>query len=201
MLLEKLLLEGAIRTKRVKTAFERVDRKKFVPPAYKDFAYLDTPVPISFDQTISAPHIVAVMTEYLRVKPGNTILEVGAGSGYQSAILLHLLKGKGNLYALERIKELAKMARKNLTTQPYQNVSVITGDGSKGLEKHAPFDRIIVCASAKKVPPKLIQQLAVGGILVMPLGNELKVYTKHAKKDIHEKTVGFVSFVPLVEKE
>jgi protein-L-isoaspartate(D-aspartate) O-methyltransferase len=199
-LIQKLLLEGAIRSRRVKSAFEHVERRNFVSPSYAEFAYMDTPLAIGFEQTISAPHIVAVMTEYLSVKPGQRVLEIGSGSGYQTAILLQLLKGKGHVFSVERIKELAKQARKNLKTQKYQNYTILTGNGAKGLEKHAPFDRIIVTASAKKVPPKLIHQLAPCGILVIPVGNELRVYTKHAKKDVHEKIAGYVRFVPLIEE-
>lgn len=199
-LIQKLKLERAIKTKKTENAIRQVNRENYIPEFYKKFAYIDQPLPIDNKQTISAPHIVALMAEILDVKPKQKILEVGTGSGYLTAVLLQMLKGKGQVYTIERIKELSKQAEENLKTQEYENYEIITGDGSKGLKDKGPFDRIIVSASAKKIPSALIEQLKTGGKLLIPIGTKLYLFEKKSAKNIIKEFKGFLQFVPLIEE-
>jgi protein-L-isoaspartate(D-aspartate) O-methyltransferase len=196
---QKLELEGAIRNEKVGRALRKVHRENFVQPSYKKYAYTDMPLPIGHGQTISAPHMVALMTSLLRVEPGQKILEVGAGSGYQAAVILQLLEGKGKVYSLERVQALVDFAEENLTRQEYKNYRVLKRDGSKGLQEYKPFDRIIVTASAKRVPEPLLEQLKVGGLMLIPVGNEL-LSIRREKKEFKQKVEEYVSFVPLIEE-
>lgn len=187
-------------------AFRKVDRQNFVPENLKESAYEDAPLHIGFNQTISAPSMVAIMTEKLDVKIGQKILEIGAGSGYQAAILSELVGKKGFVYTVERIKEVAEISRRNLKN--YKNVKVIVGDGTLGYEKEAPFDRIIVTAAAPQVPQPLIEQLKINGILAIPVGNFLygqdfvlvKKKKVNGKEKIEEEFVCGCVFVPLIGK-
>lgn len=177
-LVDELRLEGYIRSEKVYKAMLRVPRELFVPPDYRDLAYDDRPLPIGHGQTISAPSIVAYMTELLDLDVGMKVLEVGTGSGYQAAVLAEIVAPSyvekqywGHVYSIERIEALADLARRNLEKAGYNNsVSVIVGDGSKGYVEEAPYDRIIVTAAAPKIPEPLIEQLKPGGKLVIPVG-------------------------------
>lgn len=151
-------------------AFEKTPREEFVLPEYREEAYEDRPLPIPSGQTISQPTTVALMTEALDVEEGNIVLEVGAGSGYQAAILSKLV-GPGHVYTTEIIPELVEFARKNLEKLKIDNVTVIHADGSVGLPAYAPYDRIIVTAAAPSVPDRLIIQLKENGILIIPVGS------------------------------
>jgi len=147
-------------------------------------------------QTISQPYTVAAMTEALQPESGHVILEVGAGSGYQSAILAEIVGEEGRIITIERKKELAEFARKNLAG--YKNVVIVEGDGTEGCKKYAPYDRIIVTASSPSIPKSLVDQLKPGGVMVIPVGSEMFAIKK---KDKIEKTfMGFYSFVPLIGK-
>jgi len=151
-------------------AFEEVPRELFVPADLAADAYADRPLPIGFDQTISQPFVVAFMCQTLEVEPGHRALEVGAGGGYATAILAAL---GARVFGLERIPELAARARESLERAGYgARATVLAGDGSRGLEEEAPFDRILVSAAARSVPPALERQLAPGGVLVAPVGGE-----------------------------
>ena len=185
---------------RVLTAMRSVPRHRFVPEPDRGRAYQDRPLPIGHRQTISQPYIVAVMTELLEPKPGDRILEIGTGSGYQAAILSGLVN---KIYSVEIIPELAETARITLAAGGYQNVQVITGDGYAGLPEHAPFDGIIVTAAPEKVPEPLIEQLAVGGRLVIPVGGwsqDLRVLER-TEEGIRTTKLFPVRFVPLVRSE
>jgi protein-L-isoaspartate(D-aspartate) O-methyltransferase len=189
-----------ITSKAILRAFEEINREDFVLPEYRKYAYVDEPLPTFSDQTISQPTTVAIMTQALEPKPGQKILEIGSGSGYQAAILSEIIGPEGKLITIERIPELAKFAKKNL--KKYKNVQVIRADGSKGYAKGAPYDRIIVTAAAKKMPEVLFEQLKENGIMIIPVGaitwaqRLLKVKKVKGKKGIED--LGPFVFVPLV---
>jgi len=194
----------------VERAFMKVPREEFVPPELRKRAYLDTPLPIGHGQTISAPHMVAIMTELLEPRYGDKVLEVGTGSGYQAAILAEIVnpdkKSKGIVYTIERIPQLAEFARRNLEKTGYiDRVVIIVGDGSKGYSKEAPYDKIIVTAAAPKVPRSLMEQLASPGKMVIPVGTRYEQTLLVIEKDVDGKTRIIESipcvFVPLIGEE
>ncbi len=203
-MVDYLVEGGYLHTPSVIKAFKKVDRKNFVPENYKNSAYDDTPLHIGFNQTISAPSMVAIMTEKLDVKEGQKILEIGAGSGYQAALLSELVGNKGKVFTVERIKEVSEMAKKNL--KDYKNVKVILGDGTLGYKKEAPYEGIIVTAAAPKVPEPLIEQLKINGILAIPVGNFLygqdfvliRKKKVEGKEKIEQEFVCGCVFVPLI---
>ena len=184
----------------VLAAMSRVPRHRFVPSTYQDEAYDDHPLPIGLDQTISQPYIVAYMTEAADIAPHEKVLEIGTGSGYQAAILAEIAR---EVYSVELLAELAERARQVLHALGYANVQVRTGDGYAGWKEHAPFDAIVVTAAPPQVPPALVEQLAVGGRLVIPVGDreqEMLVITKTAKGVTQRRTMA-VRFVPLVRPD
>jgi protein-L-isoaspartate(D-aspartate) O-methyltransferase len=173
-------------------------RHLFVPPALSTMAYDDYPLPIGEEQTISQPYIVALMTDLLDLKGNEKILEIGTGSGYQAAVLSQLVD---SVYTIEIVESLANTAKKRLDNLNYKNVVVKHGDGYKGWPSLAPFDAIIVTAAPEKVPQTLIDQLKVGGCIVIPVGDkwqELQLITKSSSDKIKRKTVIPVRFVPMV---
>jgi protein-L-isoaspartate(D-aspartate) O-methyltransferase len=184
-----------ITDERVLEAMRRVPRHEFVPAALRPRAYEDNPLPIGFDVTISQPYIVAAMTEAARLSPGDRVLEVGTGSGYQAAVLVEL---GADVYSIEIIEPLAKRAGADLTRLGYK-VHLRTGDGYRGWPEAAPFRAIIVTAAPKQVPQPLIDQLAIGGRLVIPVGDDqqqLEVITREAG-GTSSKTLFDVRFVPM----
>lgn len=201
-LVEQLKIEGRICTKEVERAFLEIPRENFVPESIKRYAYLDTPLEIGNSQTISAPHMVAIMVEALDTKKGHKILEIGAGSGYHAAIVSKLVGEKGHVYTIERFPILAENAKKNLKNTSITNVTVEVGDGSLGLPKYAPYDRIYVTCAAPCIPPPLIEQLKDKGKLMIPVGqmiSTLELIEKVGDKII-SKDLGGCAFVPLVGK-
>jgi protein-L-isoaspartate(D-aspartate) O-methyltransferase len=183
---------------RVLAAMKRVPRERFVPADLRHEAFADRPLPIGHGQTISQPYIVAYMTEALKVEPSHRVLEIGTGCGYQTAVLAEL---GGEIYSIEVIGELAERARTTLAGLGYANVHVRTGDGYAGWPEHAPFDRILGTAAPADVPPALVDQLADGGILVIPVGvaeQELRVLQKHGGRVELVSTLG-VRFVPMIK--
>lgn len=200
MLISSLIEGGILKTKAVIGAFRSVKREEFVLPRYREQAYVDEPLPIMEGQTISQPYTVAVMTEALQPRRGEKILEVGAGSGYQAAVLAEVAGRKGKVITTERIPRLADFAKENLQRAGYTDVSVVNCDGSLGYGREAPYDRIIVTASAPSVPEPLVKQLKAGGILVIPVGDEMIVIKKSGKGEIEKKFIGYYAFVPLVGK-
>jgi protein-L-isoaspartate(D-aspartate) O-methyltransferase len=178
-------------------AMRKVQRHLFVPEEMKPYAYEDRPLPIGEDQTISQPYIVALMTELLGLKGGEKVLEIGTGSGYQAAILAEIAK---EVYTIEIIESLAKSADERLKTIGYKNITVKAGDGYRGWKEYAPFDGIIVTAAPDHIPQPLIDQLKVGGKMVIPVGDQfqqLKLITKTPDGTIKEKSVVPVRFVPM----
>ncbi len=187
---------------RVLEAMRRVPRELFVPDENRSFAYGDHPLPIGHGQTISQPFIVAFMTDLLDVRPGHLVLEVGTGCGYQAAVLAELAD---RVETIEVVPELARRARATLEELGYRNIVVHEGDGHAGLPDRAPFDRIIVTAAPDRVPQALVDQLAPGGRLVIPVGSrydqDLLLVDKDAEGRVHEERTIGVAFVPLVRGE
>jgi protein-L-isoaspartate(D-aspartate) O-methyltransferase len=167
---EQLQARG-IRDPRVLDAMRRVPRHLFVPGVDREEAYGDHPLPIGHGQTISQPYIVAFMSEALKLEPSHRVLEIGTGSGYQAAVLGELA---GEVYTIEIIAGLAESARKTLRENGYDNVTVRTGNGYLGWPEHAPYDRIMVTAAPDAVPPALVEQLKVGGLMAIPVGTGLQ---------------------------
>jgi protein-L-isoaspartate(D-aspartate) O-methyltransferase len=201
-LINKLKEEGYIKTKDVEKAFLEVPREIFLPDEIKKYAYEDTPLQIGNGQTISAPHMVAIMAEALDIKKDQKILEIGSGSGYHAAIVAKLIGEKGHIYTIERFPVLSEFAKENLKKAGIKNVTVETGDGSEGLQKYAPYDRIYVTCAAPDVPPPLIKQLKDEGKLLIPIGETIcTLELIEKKKDkIISKDLGGCAFVPLIGK-
>ncbi|MFN0249446.1 MAG: protein-L-isoaspartate(D-aspartate) O-methyltransferase [Kofleriaceae bacterium] len=188
-----------VRDPAVLEAMATVPREAFLPPELAEHAYDDSPLPIEAGQTISQPYIVALMTEALGLRPGETALEIGTGSGYAAAVLAHVAK---QVYTIERHAELADLARERLARLGYANVEVRCGDGTLGWIEHAPFDAIIVAAGGPDLPTALLEQLAVGGRLVIPIGadraQELVRVTRTTSTKYTREDLGAVTFVPLI---
>lgn len=201
MVKEQIELRG-VKDKRVLDAMRKVPRHLFVPKEYLSEAYDDHPVPIGEGQTISQPYIVALMTSLLELKGEERVLEIGTGSGYQTAILAELAR---EVFSVERIDSLAKSAEKRLRELGYSNVKIKIDDGSLGWEEHSPYDAIIVTAAAPKVPRPLLKQLKVGGRLVIPIGDRffqsLYRYIKKDEETVESQDFGGCVFVPLRGKE
>jgi len=198
MVAEQIRARG-IRDPLVLSALTRVRRERFIPEERRAEAYDDRPVPIGYGQTISQPYIVAYMTEALRVGPAHRVLEIGTGCGYQTAVLAELA---AEVYSIELIEALAERARLTLEALHYANVHVRAGDGYAGWPEHAPFDRILGAAAAPETPPALLDQLADGGILVIPVGvdeQHLRVLQKSGGRFELLATLP-VRFVPMIHK-
>ena len=187
---------------RVILAMNRVPRELFVPERLRSRAYDDIPLPIGYEQTISAPHMVAIMCDLLDLQDGMSVLEVGGGSGYHAAVMADLVGPEGHIFSIERHPELVVRARKSLNQAGINNVAMIEGDGSIGLPQHAPFDRISVAATAPRVPEPLKQQLKPGGKMVIPVGTVFQELVLVTRKNgfAAEEKMG-VAFVPLIGKE
>ena len=180
-------------------AMARVPRHLFVPADVQPFAYDDRPLPIGLGQTISQPYIVAYMTEALQLRPEHKVLEIGTGSGYQAAVLAEIVK---HVNTIEIVPDLAARARQTLAQAGYRNVDVRAGNGYLGWPELAPFDRIIVTAAPAEIPQALVDQLAVGGIMVIPVGTmyqEMVIITKTPGGVAQKRTIP-VRFVPMVSK-
>jgi protein-L-isoaspartate(D-aspartate) O-methyltransferase len=196
MVNEQIAARG-IQDARVLEAMRKVPRERFVPVEYQHDVYADHPIPIGFGQTISQPYIVAYMTEALRLEPGDRVLEIGVGSGYQSAVLAEIA---AEVYGVEIIEALAARASETLGSLGYTNVHVRVGDGNEGWPEHAPYDRVLVAAAASVIPQPLVDQLREGGIIAIPVGDwsqDLHVLRK-AGSELHTVATIGVRFVPLV---
>ncbi len=201
-MVQSQIIERGITDKAVIQAMLRVPRHQFIPELYKSQAYQDCPLPIGHNQTISQPYIVAYMTEKLELSPHDKVLEIGTGSGYQAAILAEIVD---SVFTIEIVGALYKTSQSNLKVCGYRNVSCKEGDGYNGWPEHAPFDAIIVTAAPEKVPLPLIEQLAEGGRLIIPVGpyhdtQYLKVLTKSNGKIKHQNLLA-VRFVPFTREK
>ncbi len=200
-LLDRLISWGYLKSPAVIQAMREVKREHFIPGEIERFAYADSPLPIGGDQTISAPHMVAIMCENADLEEGQKVLEVGAGSGYHACVTSHVTKSR--VYSIERLEELAKEAEANLDKAGCSNVTVIVGDGTLGLPEEAPFDRIIVTAAAPDIPQPLFDQLKSGGKLLVPVGSKLSQNLMRITKEgdgFSSKNLGGCVFVPLIGK-
>jgi protein-L-isoaspartate(D-aspartate) O-methyltransferase len=198
-MVERQIEARGIRDRRVLNAMLAIPRHLFVPDPWQPRAYDDTPLPIGYDQTISQPYIVAFMTEALRLEPGHRVLEIGTGSGYQAAVLGKLAR---QVYTIEIIPQLAERSRATLSSLGYKNVTVRAGNGYLGWPEWAPFDRIMVTAAPDAIPPTLIEQLKIGGLMAIPVGTdrqELRILRRTSTGIEVLRTLP-VRFVPMVGK-
>lgn len=196
MVKEQMVMRG-ISGERVLAAMRKVPREEFVPEAWRAASYADQPLPIGYDQTISQPYIVAFMTEELKPRPEDKVLEIGTGSGYQAAILAELV---AQVYSIEIIEPLGKGAQETLERLGYKNVHVKVGDGYKGWPEHAPFDAVIVTCAPDHVPRPLVEQLKEGGRMIIPVGpagNQDLYLLEKEKGELKQRAVTPVRFVPM----
>lgn len=199
--LVKIIAQKGITDKNVLMALGNVPRHLFLDSSFADFAYQDKAFPIGSDQTISQPYTVAFQTELLQVRENHQILEIGTGSGYQTAVLLEM---GAKVYTIERQQELFKKTKLFLPKLGYKPKKIIFGDGYKGLPENAPFDGIIVTAGAPFVPNALLSQLKIGGRLVIPIGDEeqiMTLYIRTSEKDFEKHELGKFKFVPMLNKK
>jgi protein-L-isoaspartate(D-aspartate) O-methyltransferase len=201
-MIEQQIRARGVEDPRVLEAMRAVPRDRFVPSDLDEVAYADRPLPIGYEQTISQPYIVAYMSEVLAVAAHHRVLEIGTGSGYQAAVLGKLAK---EVYTIEIVPELAQQASRTLAALGIENVFVREGDGYAGWPEHAPFDRIMVTAAPEHIPEPLIDQLATGGIMVVPVGHRydtqwITIVEKSASRVVERKTIP-VAFVPFTRRD
>jgi len=203
-LIDPLVQQGWLKTKRYIEAFRKIQRIDFLPEDMKDLAELNEALPIGYSQTISQPLVVAFMLEKLAPQPGDKILDIGSGSGWTSTLLGEIVGKQGKVIAIEIIPELKEFGQENVSKYNMVKkgiVKFVCADGSKGYPKEAPFDRILASASAMKIPQSWKDQLKIGGRIVTPIGNSIWLFIKESEKEFKEiEYPGFV-FVPLVIKE
>ncbi len=201
-LIQLMKKTGALSDKKVEEAIRKAPRHLFVPSKYVGSAYEDIPLQSKMGQTISQPSVVARMTQWLDVKEGHNVLEIGCGSGWQSAILSNLV-GKQKVYSIERISEIVEFAKNNHNKADIKNVEIIHADGTLGLEEKSPFDRIIITAACAKIPQVLLDQLSEDGLIIAPVGENTQSMTllRKTSQGIREekKEYGYI-FVPLIDK-
>lgn len=198
-MISQLISEKALKTPEIIEAFSFIDRKDFVPIEHQISAYKDCALPIGYGQTISQPYTVAFMLELLGPKEKDKILDVGSGSGWTTALLSKIVGEKGKVFGLERIPELVDFGKKNLLKYGFNNYKIMQAKETLGLSEEAPFDKILVSATAQDLPQDLIDQLRIGGIMVIPIKDAiLKIVKLSENKTDTQKFIGF-AFVPLIE--
>lgn len=203
-IIKDLIEEGWLKTENIISAFKEIDRIDFLPKQERDLAELNQALPIGKGQTISQPLVVAFMIEELKPEPGNKILDVGSGSGWTTTLLSHIVGKDGRVFGIEIVPELKEFGEKNCSKYSFVKKGIakfILADGSKGYEKEAPFDRILISAAVQdKIPLFLKQQLKVGGIMVLPVRSSIWVLEKNSETELKETEYTGFSFVPLIEK-
>ncbi|MCK4404926.1 MAG: protein-L-isoaspartate(D-aspartate) O-methyltransferase [Hadesarchaea archaeon] len=204
-LVERLVRWGYLSKQDIIDAFKKVPRHEFIPENIRDYSYADQPLSIGHRQTISAPSMIAIMLESLDLKTEQKVLEVGTGSGYNAALIAEVVGQKGGVFSIERVDELAEFGRANLKRTGYGWVQVVVGDGTRGYEKEAAWDRILVTACAPELPKPLVEQMKIGGKLGAPVGQHYMFQTwivaeKCDKGELKIEERGGCSFVPLVGK-
>ncbi len=204
-LIDQLIGQGYLKTPEIIKAFKKIERADFIPEEVtrekgRDFVnQYNAPIPIGYGQTISQPLTVAFMLELLQPKAGNRVLDIGAGSGWQSALLAEIVGPEGFVYAVERISRLKNFGRENAAKYGFKNIEFICADGAKGLPEKAPFDRIVAAAAAEEICPAWQEQLAIGGRLVAPIKNSIWLYLKKGEQEFKSQEFPGFAFVPLVE--
>ena len=196
-LVQKLINDRRLKTPTIIKAFKKIDRADFVGQKNQDYAYFDEALPIGHGQTISQPTTVAIMLELLQPKSGDKVLDIGFGSGWTTALLAEIVGPKGKVYAIEIIKEIFEFGEANLKKLHLRNVVSIHGDGSKGLPEKAPFDHILASAAAGQIPQTLKEQLVIGGILVLPVGESIFRLVKKYESEFETEEYPFFAFVPM----
>jgi protein-L-isoaspartate(D-aspartate) O-methyltransferase len=210
-LVDSLIRQDILRSPKVIKAMRAVPRTKFLPADVQGYNAADTPLPIGFGQTISAPHMVSIMNEALQLEVGHKVLEVGAGSGWHAATIAEIIAPReaprsewGHVFTVEIVQSLAEIARRNIINVGYgDRVTIINGDGSKGYVEKAPYDRVVVAAAAPNVPKPLVDQLKSNGILLVPVGSAsmfqslIKLTKQPDGEKFREENLGGVAFVPL----
>ena len=200
-LIAQLIKDGYLKTPLIIEAFKNIKREDFIPEGLKDETDVNAPLPIGFGQTISQPLTVAFMLELLGPQPGEKILDIGSGSGWQTALLAYCVGDKGKVIGIERIKELAEFGKENIAKYNFMKkgiVEIIYADGKDGYEKEAPFDKIIAAASARELPEAWKKQLKIGGKIVAPIEESIWLFTKKSDTEFDSQEFpGFV-FVPLL---
>ncbi len=200
-LIEELVREGYLKTPAIIEAFRKIDRADFVPTDLKDIAYVNMPLPIGHGQTISQPLTVAFMFELLEPKEGEKILDIGAGSGWTTALLGQIVGQKGQVVAIERIPELVDFATQNVSKYNFiekGTVKIVRGNGSQGFRREAPYDKIIAAAAAKKIPEFWKKQVKIGGRIVAPVASSVVMLEKTDQNHFEKKEYFGFAFVPLV---
>ena len=203
-LIKELVRDGYLKSPSIIEAFKKINRADFVPESEGEMAYYNIPLPIGYNQTISQPLTVAFTLELLEPKKGEKILDIGAGSGWQTALLSELVGEEGKVIAIERIPELKNMAEKNVGKYGFAEkgiARIILGDGSKGYPEEAPYDKIVAAAYVKKIPACWKEQLKIGGRIVAPVGEQMTVLDKTGPDKFEQKQYFAFLFVPLIEGE
>lgn len=195
-LVSKLISEGALKSESVINAFININRKYFVLPENSEEACNDYPLPIGFGQTISQPYTVALMLELLQVGEEDKVLDIGSGSGWTTAMLAEIAKD-GKVFGIEKIPELVALGKNNISRYKFENAEIREAGVNLGLEEEAPFDRILVSASAKRIPEELLDQLKIGGIMVVPVNKCIYRIKKMSKNEIETENYPGFYFVPL----
>lgn len=204
VLIDSLIEEGWLKTPRIIEAFRKIKRVDFLPEDIKDLAELNEALPIGDGQTISQPLVVAFMLEQLQPEKGDKILDIGAGSGWTTALLAEIVGEKGKVFAIEIIPELVEFGERNVAKYNFieeEIIEFILADGSKGYQKEAPFDKILASASAREIPQAWKEQLKVGGRIVTPVGSSIWLLIKKSEKEFEEIEYPGFAFVPLITEK